>query len=120
MEDQSLSVSTPTQIQGANMELMNPFLLLPNLLLMPLYLFTQMISSMFGTMQFTPTIPVTPYQLPPSSPLPPAAANTPPAQTPKVTYTNTEEWELIKDKEGRLQKIVVHRKVQEGVVNGHD
>lgn len=109
--EQNLISSSSPQIQGADMELMNPFLLLHNLMLMPLYLFTQMISSMFGTMQFTPAMPVTPYQLPLSSPLPSAAADKiSQAQTPRTTYTNTEEWELKRDREGRLQAIVIHRK----------
>lgn len=129
-ESQTLVPSTQPQIQGANMEMSNPFLLLPNLLLMPLYLFAQLISGMFGTMQLMPAnmypaMPVAPYQLPQPPPLslPPASEgsaqlSTPspqPVQTPipRTTYTNTEEWELIKDKNGRLQKIIIHRKVEE-------
>lgn len=127
-ENQTLVPSTAPQIQGANMELMsNPFLLLPNLLLMPLYLFAQLISGMFGTMQSMPAnmypgMPVAPYQsqqsLPPpasegtAQPQPPSATTI--VQTPRTTYTNTEEWELKRDKGGRLEAIIIHRKATEG------
>lgn len=111
---------TAAQMQGANTALMNnPFLLLPNLLLMPLYLFAQLISGMFGTIPA-----VTPYQFPPLQSLPPSSEgetqspsqqSVPPLlQIPRTTYTNTEEWELKRDKSGRLQAIIIHRKATEG------
>lgn len=131
-ENQTLVPSTTSSPQ---MELMsNPFLLLPNLLLMPFYLFAQLISGMFGTMQFPPAtmhamspamLAGQPYQspLPPPQSLPPASEggiqsspSQQPAQTPtpRTTYTNTEEWELKRDKSGRLEAIVIHRKATEG------
>jgi len=32
---------------------------------------------------------------------------------PKKTYTNTEEWEILKDERGRTRGIRVHRRAQE-------
>lgn len=134
-ERQTPVLSISPQIYAANMELMsNPLFLLPNLLLMPFYLFAQLLSGLFGTYYIqkpTATLIVQPYQLPltypqslppvktseeestpsPSSQLPSSAPVL--ASTPRIIYTNTEEWELKRDKSGRLKAIIIHRKATE-------
>jgi len=36
-----------------------------------------------------------------------------PPQMPRTTYVNTEEWELKRDENGRLEAIIIHRRATE-------
>ena len=127
MQNEKIQTSLPSTMYPSSgiVPMANPFLLLPNLLLMPLYMFAQLISGMFGTIQFTPAniYYATPAALPLTSESGIQSSRSSPSQPqqvqsttiyPKITYTNTEEWELKRDKSGRLQAIIIHRKVTEG------
>lgn len=49
-------------------------------------------------------------QLPPKAAAPIIEAYHKNSISPKTTYANTEEWELQRDEDGRLEAIVIHRK----------
>lgn len=40
-------------------------------------------------------------------------SRSPPSRPRSASYENIEEWELVKDEKGRLEKIVVHRSAKE-------